>query len=212
MQSRAGRDARLDRDYSLACDFHNQLRRRHRKAAGEDRDAPQTPVPVASTSEIASFDRRFQVPLYYLHGRLCGSEKTQIIITENDYAEFRKQRQMMFEVLKVEFATSTFLYVRYSNQDPNRKMLLEELRSEFYPSQLPPSYRVAPTTDLLDEEILKAKNIETINVTFEEFQKSASPALIGSKVPPDALQRLQNAVPSELIPAFDRNPAALAVY
>jgi tetratricopeptide (TPR) repeat protein len=171
---------------------------------------PQTPVPIASTSEIVAFDRRFQVPLYYLHGRLCGSEKTQIIITENDYAEFRKQRQMMFEVLKVEFATSTFLYVGYSNQDPNWKMLLEELRSEFYPSQLPPSYRIAPTTDTLDEEILKAKNIETINGTFEEFQKSAALALVGSKVPPDALRRIQAAVPSELLHAFDRNPAAVA--
>ena len=116
----------------------------------------------------------------------------------------------MFEVLKVEFATSTFLYVGYSNQDPNWKMLLEELRSEFYPSQLPPSYRVAPTTDPLDEEILKAKNFETIKGTFEEFQKSAALALAGSKVSPDALRRLQEAVPSELISAFDKNPAAVA--
>jgi len=171
---------------------------------------PQTPVPIASTSELVAFDRRFQVPTYYLHGRFCGPDKPHIIITENDYAEFRKQRQMMFEVLKTEFATSTFLYVGYANQDPNWKMLLEELRSEFYPSQLPSSYRVAPTTDVLDEEILRAKNIETIACNFDDFQKSAALALVGSRVPPDALKRLQTSVPTELLPAFDRNPAAVA--
>jgi hypothetical protein len=125
-------------------------------------DPPQTPVPIASASELVSFDRRFQVPLYYLHGRLFGPAKPHIIITETDYAEFRKQRRMMFELLKQEFATSTFLYVGYSNQDPNWKMILEELRSEFYPSRLPPSYRVAPSTGSLDEEILCAQNIDTI--------------------------------------------------
>jgi hypothetical protein len=79
---------------------------------------PQTPVPIAATSQLAAFDRRFQVPIYYLHGRLCGPDKTRIIITENDYAEFRKQRQMMFELLKLEFATSVFLYIGYANEDP----------------------------------------------------------------------------------------------
>jgi tetratricopeptide (TPR) repeat protein len=171
---------------------------------------PQTPVPIASTAALVAFDRRFQVPVYYLHGRLCGPERPHIIITESDYAEFRKQRQMMFEVLKLEFATSTFLYIGYSNEDPNWKMLLEELRSEFYPSQLPQSYRIAPTTDVLDEEILRAKNIDTIACSYEDFQKSAALALVDSKVPADALSRLQASVPTELLPAFERNPAAVA--
>jgi hypothetical protein len=36
---------------------------------------PQTPVPIAATSDLVAFDRRFQVPLYFLHGRLCGPER-----------------------------------------------------------------------------------------------------------------------------------------
>jgi len=131
---------------------------------------PQTPVPIAATSQLTSFDRRFQVPLYYLHGRLCPPEKPRIIITESDYAEFRKQRQMMFEVLKLEFATSAFLYIGYSNQDPNWKMLLEELRAEFYPAQLPSSYRVSPGIDPIDDEILKSKNVETIQPPSRNFR------------------------------------------
>jgi hypothetical protein len=171
---------------------------------------PQTPVRIAATSQLSSFDRRFQVPVYYLHGKLCGPDQSRIIITENDYAEFRKQRQMMFEVLKQEFATSTFLYIGYSNQDPNWKMLLEELRSEFYPTPLPPSYRVAPSTEAIDDEILKSRNVETITCNFEDFQKSAVISLAGARVPTDALKRLESSIPSDLLPAFEINPAAVA--
>jgi hypothetical protein len=89
-------------------------------------------------------------------------------------------------------------------------MLLDELRSEFYPSQLPSSYRVAPSTDSLDEEILRSKNIETITCTYDAFQQSAALALVGAKVPADALSRLQASIPTELLAAFDRNPAAVA--
>lgn len=179
-------------------------------AYGLTADPPQTPIPIASTRELTAFDRRFQVPIYYLHGKLCGVDKPHIIITESDYAEFRKQRQMMFEVLKTEFATSPFLYIGYGNQDPNWKMLLEELRSEFYPSPLPQSYRIAPTTDALDQEILKAKNVDTISADYESFQKAAAIALVGSKVPPDALKRIKASVPTDLLPAFEKNPAAVA--
>jgi hypothetical protein len=171
---------------------------------------PQTPIPISATPQLTTFDRRFQVPVYHLHGRLCGPERTHIIITENDYAEFRKQRQMTFELLKLEFATSVFLYIGYANSDPNWKMLLEELRSEFYPSKLPISYRISPSTDRLDQEILKSKGIDSISCTYDDFQKSATLALTGSKVPADALSRLQATVPTELLPAFDRNPAAVA--
>ncbi len=180
------------------------------RAYARTAEPPQTPVPVASTSQLAAFDRRFQVPIYYLHGRLCGADQSRIIITENDYAEFRKQRRMMFEVLKLEFATSTFLYVGYSNNDSNWKMLQEELRSEFYPSKLPASYRIAPSTEPIDEEILRTKGIESIGCKYDEFQRSAELALAGSKIPEDALNKLQSSLPTELLPAFERNPAAVA--
>jgi tetratricopeptide (TPR) repeat protein len=92
----------------------------------------------------------------------------------------------------------------------NWKMLLEELRSEFYPSKPPTSYRVAPITDRLDQEILRSKDIDSISCMYAEFQKSAALALVGSKVPADALSKLQASVPTELVPAFERNPAAVA--
>lgn len=172
---------------------------------------PQNPVFSDSASNLAAFDPRFQVPVYYLHGRIWGHDgRPQLIITENDYAQFRKRREMLFELLKLEFAKSPFLYVGYANEDPNWKMLLEELRSEFYPSELPPSYRVAIGTDQVDKEILASKNIQTLDCSFSEFQTAAAIALEGSSVPADALKRIQSSVPPELLPAFDKNPAAVA--
>jgi len=69
---------------------------------------------------------------------------------------------MLFEFLKVEFAKSPVLYIGYSNRDPNWKTLVGELASEFYPAPLPQSYRIAPRTDPLEAELLKAKNVETL--------------------------------------------------
>jgi hypothetical protein len=186
--------------------YDDGIERAYEKSA----EPPQSPVSIGSTSELVAFDRRFQVPIYYLHGQLCGPNKPHILVTESDYATFRKQREMMFALLKSEFATSNFLYVGYSNEDYNWKTLLEELRSEFYPSQLPQSFRISPDTDRLDEEILRSKNIETIRCTYEAFQKSAAIALAGSTVPADALSRLQASVPTQLQQAFERNPAAMA--
>ena len=53
---------------------------------------------------------------------------------------------MLFELLKHDAAISTFLYIGYSNRDPNWKLVLGELSEEFLLSQMPRSYRLAPTT------------------------------------------------------------------
>jgi len=82
--------------------------------------------------------------------------------------------------------------------------------AEFYPTPMPHSYRVAPSTDILDVEILASKNIETINATFENFAESAMLAVTPSKGDDDRLQQIRRAVPSDLVPAFDNNPAAVA--
>jgi|SRR5579859_8166133 len=79
----------------------------------------QRPVTITATAEMVSYDARFEVPIYHLHGALFGSTKPQIVITETDYAKFSEHRRMLFELLKKDFATSTILYIGYSNQDPN---------------------------------------------------------------------------------------------
>jgi hypothetical protein len=169
----------------------------------------QKAISIAHTSELSVYDPRFEVPIYHLHGALFGGSEN-IVITQSDYAKFRSKRAMLFELLKKEFATSTLLYVGYSNKDPNWMLIQQEIGEEFYPNQLPVSYRIAPDTDPLDEELLRAKNVETVPVTFQEFSALAASALAGIKVDPDRLKRIEATIPSQLMSAFEKTPAAVA--
>ena len=168
----------------------------------------QTPVTLSVTQDVVPVEPRFQVPVIHLHGVLFGTEAPRIVITENDYLRFRERRKMLFELLKLHAATSTFLYIGYSNRDPNWKLVLDELTDEFRLSQMPHSYRLAPTTPVLEAELLKSKAIDTITGDLTDFVQAASAVLATDAVDNDSLTRAQKLVPSELSHAFDANAPA----
>ncbi len=173
-----------------------------------------TPVqrhfPIAISSELVRCDNRFEVPIYHLHGALFGSGDPHLIITTRDYARYKEHRAMLFDLLKTEFATSTLLYIGYSNADSNWNQLFTELEEEFYPTKLPYSYRVALDTNSVDRELLQARSIETIDGQYSDFVAAASLALTSGDVDPDRLRKVQSTIPSDLVPAFEKNPAAVA--
>src|SRR5262249_44359854 len=115
----------------------------------------QTAVSVSATSDLQYTDPRLQVPIFHLHGSLFGPNASHIVITQTDYARFKEKRQMLWNRLKTEFATSTLFYVGYSGRDPNWQLVLDELTQEFYPSGLPLSFRLDPSPDEIDTELLK---------------------------------------------------------
>jgi hypothetical protein len=170
---------------------------------------PQQPKSITITPDLVPLDARLDIPIYHLHGMLFDRSEPKIIITESDYAKFHESRRMLFELLKKEFSTSTVLYVGYSNKGPNWNMVRKEIESEFYPSKMPPSYRIAPASDPLDVEILSAKGIETINAPLDDFARVASATLKDLEQSVDRLKKLQANIPSRLGPAYERNPAAV---
>ena len=172
-------------------------------------DPPQKPITITASSGIVPYNWRYEVPIYHLHGTLLGIGKPNIIITEDDYSTFREQRRMLFNLLKQEFATSTFLYIGYSNRDSNWKLLLSELTTEFRPSTLPTSYRIDPKSDPLDIEILQSKGIHTITTTYKSFAKEASLLLTETILNDDGLQEIRKSIPSDLITFLEQNPASL---
>ncbi len=169
----------------------------------------QRPVTISATADMVSFDARLDVPIYHLHGILFGCADPAVVITQSDYAKFSEKRRMLFELLKKEFATSTVLYVGYSNRDPNWKMVRNQIGSEFYPSKLPPSYRIAPDADPLDAEILRASGIETLPTSIHEFVKVLSAELQDLDVLSDKIKSSKASIPTDLVPAYDKNPAAI---
>ncbi len=170
---------------------------------------PQNAIPISITSELVALDPRFDVPIYHLHGTLFGAAAPAIVITRADYSKFKERRRMLFELLKVHFATSTFLYVGYSNNDPNWDMMLSEISSEFYPSELPRSFRVSPATNALDVEMLNSRHIETISAPLDEFCGVATATLRSLASEVDRFKKMQHAIPSDLLPAYEKNPASV---
>jgi tetratricopeptide (TPR) repeat protein len=166
------------------------------------------PLTISSTAGLLSHNPQIQVPVYHLHGALFHTSKSAILITEEDYARFHERRRMLFEVLKGELATSCILYIGYSNRDPNWKSVQSELRAEFSPSEPPVSYRVDPSTDALDIEILKARRVETITATLTEFCEQAKRDLRESRIDTTKMEQYRKAIPTDLLPSFEKNPAA----
>jgi hypothetical protein len=170
---------------------------------------PQRAVSFSITPELFAPDPRFDVPIYHLHGCFFGHDRPAIIITQSDYVTFRESRRMLFELLKKEFATSTILYLGYSNRDPNWQTVHGEIRSEFYPSPMPQSFRVAPDTPALDIELLRAKGVETLGMTLDIFVTAAAAALKDAAQPHDILASARKQVPHDLMAEFEKSPAAM---
>jgi tetratricopeptide (TPR) repeat protein len=170
----------------------------------------QIPVPISATSALIDTDPRFEVPIYHVHGSLFHGDSPGVLITESDYATFRERRRMLFEVLKLHFATAGFLYIGYSMKDPNWRILQEEIRAEFYPATPPRSYKISRATDPLDAEILGSMNIEPFDCQIGDFVALAQASLPDVAADGDRLRQLESSVPTDLGPAFQMNPAATA--
>jgi len=169
----------------------------------------QRAVSISAINEIGAFDPRLDVPIFHLHGSITN-RTGGIVITESDYVTYRDRRRMLFEYLNTKFATSTILYIGYSNQDSNWREVWTELIEEFLPSAPPLSYRIAPGTDSIDVEILKKKGLESIDSTFAEFCGIASAAVAESDSNVDFLASIRSQVPTQLLGLFEKNMAAVA--
>lgn len=170
----------------------------------------QTPVSMGINSELQSFDPSFQVPIYHLHGSLFTTDaKDAILLTQQDYATFRERRSMLFDQLKVSYATTPILYFGYSNSDPNWREITAELRAQFSPASPPTAYRLVPATPPLDKEILLSQNITSIDGFLPDFRAEVEAKLGDIRVEPYQMQALAKRVPPDLQDLFKNSPAAV---
>jgi tetratricopeptide (TPR) repeat protein len=172
-------------------------------------DQPQNPVSMSVTADLEYTDPRVQVPIFHLHGTLFGPSPSHIVVTQTDYARFTDRRKMLWGRLKAEFATSTFLYIGYSSRDPNWQLVLDELTQEFYPSDLPQSYRLDPFAEEIDVELLKSRHLETLKIDLQAFHDLVRTELGDFRPDPEVLAKYRKDVHPHLLPAFEKNSAAV---
>lgn len=170
----------------------------------------QSPVTIGANSEFKQWDPRFQVPVIHLHGSLSSDQgKESILITDDDYAQFRERRQMLFDLLRLHYASSSILYLGYSNRDPNWRTVLSETRSQLSPGAKPPeSFRVAPDTGDIDRELLASRQVTTLDGDLAVFRATVETVLGHFRVEPHNLSAVEKTIPSELVESFRANPAA----
>jgi tetratricopeptide (TPR) repeat protein len=170
----------------------------------------QNPAVVTVTADVGTPNPMIEVPIYHLHGALFSVQEPHVVITENDYGTFRERRRMLFDLLKKELLTSTILYIGYSHNDPNWKLILNELIAEMPSGTRPMSYRIAPHTPAIDKEILRSMGVITMDTDLQHFVEVARLDLATSPTSIDLLKPIEKSIPSDLSEHFKISPAPLA--
>jgi tetratricopeptide (TPR) repeat protein/cold shock CspA family protein len=170
----------------------------------------QNPIPIAVTADLRYTDTLIDVPIFHLHGTPYNPCPSPIVITQTDYTRYQEKREMVWNRLKDEAATSTILYIGYSGRDPNWQMIIEEVSREFSPTQPPMAYRIDPFADPLDVELHReVRRVETLKMSLPELHTLVEQELGDRRPEPDTLNALRNKVPQHLRDAFDAEPAAM---
>lgn len=170
----------------------------------------QNPVPISATANMVQADSRVQVPIIHLHGTPFEPCPSHMVITQSDYTRYQDQRKMVWERLKLDFATSTILYLGYSGRDPNWQMVIEEVAREFAPSKPPTSYKLDPRFDPVDAEIFKeTRRVETMALTLTDFCALVDQEIGDYRPLTDEANKYKDKVPPHLREDFEKNPAAM---
>lgn len=170
----------------------------------------QNPVIATVTADLGTVNPMIEVPIYHLHGALFGVNEPHVIITENDYGIFRERRKMLFDLLKKELLNSTILYIGYSHNDSNWKLLVNELVADMGGGTRPMSYRIAPATPQIDKEILRSMGVTTIDADLHQFVQAARIELAAAPTSIDLLKPIERSIPSDLSEHFKTNAASVA--
>lgn len=120
------------------------------------------------------------VPLYKLHGCISRADTNEgrLVITPDDYAEFKKHRSRLFNRLADQLYDKPFLYLGYSRQDPNFRQILADVHSEMY-TNIPEGYALAPGKTEEDEIVWKKKGVTLIDMDVDEFLQTLDKELRG---------------------------------
>lgn len=113
------------------------------------------------------------VPLLKLHGCITRPDDTEIplILTPDQYVRHRTNRENLFRRMRDWAAESTIVFVGHSGYDSDIRLLLDEICEEVKSRKR--FYIVKPGSKDYEVVFWNEKNVEMLNMTFDEFAESA---------------------------------------
>lgn len=127
---------------------------------------------VYYTSTQQMDDGPNEVPFYKLHGCISRADTTEgrLVITPDDYADYRRNRARLFNRLADLLYDRPFLYLGYGRQDSNFRDILADVYEEMK-GQIPEGFALFPGKEPEDELVWRKKNITLIDTDVDEFLK-----------------------------------------
>jgi cold shock CspA family protein len=118
------------------------------------------------------------VLLLKLHGcttRIANPD-CPLILTTDQYIEHRQGRDRLFEVLRTWGYEHPIVFVGYSLQDPDIRMVLSDLTKNAKDNR-PRYYLVAPDVDEISTRFWDSKKVAALKASFGEFMASLDAAI-----------------------------------
>lgn len=153
---------------------------------------------VVSDEDVASISPG-AVPVFKIHGSL--ERATGLVLTDEDYVDFQRNRQLISAELRSLFARYTTIFVGYSFLDSDLREITQYL-VRLLPHDKRKAYLVVPQVGLPMRSRLERLNISAIAGTLDEL----AGFLTGKKfAPPDALKRQIDKYVAAVSREFEKN-------
>ena len=128
--------------------------------------------PIFEPKAVANYSET-QINLFKIHGDI----DYDIVITENDYREYREKWKTIITELKALFQKRTVIFIGYSTDDENFLEMYMEIFKELGEEHLLPRYCVNPYLDETELRKLQERGIRAIQMSAREFLESLNEEL-----------------------------------
>jgi tetratricopeptide (TPR) repeat protein len=123
------------------------------------------------------------VPIYKLHGCILRADTIEgrLVITPDDYADYRRNRSRLFNRLADLLADKPFLYLGYGRQDSDFRQILADVHREMR-GDVPEGYALSPGKNPEDDLVWGKKGVTLIDVDVDDFLVSLDTSMPGRTI------------------------------
>lgn len=161
------------------------------------KEALQLINPVYKNTRQQDIYKPKHVPYYKLHGSFhsIDDEKLPLILTPDQYINHKDGRDMLFEHLKEDAYSYTFLFIGFSFADLDIRSILNKIGSNESKIR---SYMVGPKIRDAEASLWEGKKITSIVSPFQEFMNELN------AVVPEAFRKIVSEIPKYDHPIISR--------